>query len=232
MTDLLRSLSLFPVVLTLGAYQVGLWCQKKWKWPIFNPILVAVVLVMAVLTLTGLPNETYQAGTDCISWLLTPATVCLALPLYTQVKVLKKNLPAILAGIAAGTITSLVFIFCLCCLFSLDRTMTLSLLPKSITTAMGMVLSEQSGGIGSLTAAAIIVTGILGSLLGSVLCKLFRIRDPIAQGVAFGTAAHVIGTAKANELGSVQGAVSSLSLAVAGVLTALIFPILSNLFVP
>lgn len=226
MAEFLGGLSLFPLVLTLGAYQVGLWCQKKWKSPLLNPILIAVLLVIGALLITGVSVESYQAGTAGISWLLTPATVCLALPLYTQVKVLKKNIPAILAGIVAGTVTSLAFIFLLCRVFDLETAVTVSLLPKSITTAMGMVLAGQSGGIASLSAAAIIVTGILGSLTGSTLCKLLRIRDPIAQGVAFGTASHVVGTSRANELGSLQGAVSSLSLAVAGVLTAVLFPIM------
>ena len=225
MTEYLSGLSLFPLVLTLGAYQVGLWCQKKWKSPLLNPILIAVLLVIGVLLVTGVSVESYQEGTVGISWLLTPATVCLALPLYTQVKILKKNIPAILAGIVAGTLTSLAFIFLLCRVFGLGEAVTVSLLPKSITTAMGMVLSQQSGGIASLSAAAIIVTGILGSLTGSMLCKLFRISDPIAQGVAFGTASHVVGTSRANELGALQGAVSSLSLAVAGILTAVLFPI-------
>lgn len=225
MAEFLEGLSLFPLVLTFGAYQVGLWCQKKWKSPLLNPILIAVVLVVGVLLLTGFSPAVYQTGTAGISWLLTPATVCLALPLYNQVKLLKKNLPAILTGITAGTLTSLLFVFALCRLFGLDRAMSVSLLPKSITTAMGMVLSGESGGIESLTAAAIIVTGILGSLCGSALCKLFKIRDPIAQGVAFGTASHVVGTSRATELGSVQGAVSSLSLAIAGILTAVLFPV-------
>ena len=226
MAEFLGGLSLFPLVLTLGAYQVGLWCQKKWKSPLLNPILIAVLLVIGVLLVTGVSVEGYQAGTSGISWLLTPATVCLALPLYTQVKLLKKNIPAVFAGILAGTLTSLVFVFFLCRLFCLDRDVTVSLLPKSITTAMGMVLAQNSGGIASLSAAAIIVTGILGSLMGSALCKLFKITDPIAQGVAFGTASHVVGTSRANELGSLQGAVSSLSLAVAGILTAVLFPII------
>lgn len=225
MRELLSQTSLFAVVLTLGAYQIGLWCQKKGKSPLCNPILIATVLVIAALLLTGIPNDTYQEGTGLFSWLLTPATVCLALPMYQQVKVLKKNLPAILAGVAAGTVTSLVVIFFLCRLFSLDKTLTVSLLPKSITTAMGMVLARQAGGLEALSACAIIVTGILGSLLGSGLCRIFRITSPIAQGVAFGTASHVVGTTRAGELGALQGAVSSLSLAVAGILTAIGFPV-------
>ncbi len=225
MADFLQNVPLFALTLTFGAYQLGLWCQKKWKSPLLNPILIAVILVIGFLLVTGIPNESYQAGMTGISWLLTPATVCLALPLYEQIKTLKKNLPAILAGIAAGTVVSLAFILAACKLLALDQVFTVSLLPKSITTAMGMVLSENSGGIGSLTAAAIIVTGILGSLFGSILCKLFRITDPIAQGVAFGTATHVVGTSRANEIGPLQGAVSSLSLAVAGILTAVVFPL-------
>lgn len=229
MAELLASLSFFPLILTVGAYQIGLWCRKKWNHPICNPILIAVVLVIGVLLLTGMPMDAYQSGTASVSWLLTPATVCLALPLYEHVRVLKQNLAAILMGITAGTVSSLGFIFLLSRLFSLDQQLTVSLLPKSITTAMGIVLSGQNGGIPALTTAAIIFTGILGTLVGSVLCKLLKLRDPIAQGAAFGTASHVIGTSKASELGQLQGAVSSLSLTVAGILTAVLFPLVCSL---
>jgi len=225
MIEFLEGISLFPMLLTLGAYQVGLWLRKKWDNPICNPIIVALCLVVAVLLLTGFPVESYQSGTVGLTWLITPATVCLALPLYEQLKILKKNLPAILVGIAAGTVTSLMVVFLMCRAFGLDQQMTVSLLPKSITTAMGMVLSEQNGGIAALTTVVIIVTGILGSLLGTILCKLLKLEHPIAQGVALGTASHVIGTSKANELGALQGAVSSLSLAAAGILTAILFPL-------
>ena len=226
MAEFLENIPLFPIVLTLGAYQVGLWCRKKWKSPLCSPLLIAVVLVIGVLLATGYSTDRYTEGTKVISWLLTPATVCLALPLYEQLKVLKKSLPAILLGIAAGTVTSLFVVFGLCQLWGLDQAVTISLLPKSITTAMGMVLSGESGGIESLTTAVIIITGILGSLAGSVLCKLFKIRDEVAQGVAFGTASHVIGTSRATELSPLTGAVSSLSLTVAGILTAVLFPLI------
>ena len=219
--------ALFPIVLTCGAFQVGLWCQKKWKNPICNPVLIASVLIIGFLLATGYPNADYQTGTALYQWLLTPATVCLALPLYRQLKILGKNLWAILAGITAGTVTSLICVALLSKAFALNDTMLYTLLPKSITTAMGMTLAEQLGGIPSITAAVIIVTGILGSLTGSMLCKLLRLEDPISQGVAFGTASHVIGTSRATELGALQGAVSSLSLAVAGILTAILLPILS-----
>lgn len=226
MTEFLQSISLFPLMLTFGTYQVGVWCQKKTRSPLCNPLLIATILSVAVLLLTKFDLAVYQSSSAWITWLLTPATVSLAVPLYTQLKAFKGELKAILIGIAAGTVASLGFVGVLCVLMKLDRTLTVSLLPKSITTAIGLVLSEQNGGIPALTSAVIIITGILGNLIGSFLCKLLRITDPIAQGVGFGTASHVVGTSRATELDPLAGAVSSLSLVVAGVLTAVIFPFL------
>ena len=226
MTEFLESISLFPLALTFGTYQLGVWCQKKTRSPLCNPLLIATVLSIAVLLLTKFDLAVYQSSSAWITWLLTPATVSLAVPLYTQLKAFKNDLKAILIGIAAGTAASLGFIGIFCALIGLDRALTVSLLPKSITTAIGLVLSEQNGGIPALTSAVIIITGILGNLIGSFLCKLLRITNPIAQGVGFGTAAHVIGTSRATELDPLAGAVSSLSLVVAGILTALVFPFL------
>lgn len=231
MTEFLSPLVWFPLALTVGAYQVGLMCQKKWKTPLANPLLIAVLLVIGVLLLTGVTSSVYQEGMVYISWLLTPATVCLALPLYEQGKLLKDKLGAIVAGVAAGTFACLAVIVGFCLVFRLDRAMGVSLLPKSITTAMAIVLSGQNGGIPALTAIAVFLTGVVGSLSGAAMCKLFRLEDPVAQGVAFGTAAHVIGTSKATELGSLQGAVSSLSLTVAGLLTAVVFPLVCSFLV-
>lgn len=226
MAEFLESVSLFPLVLTLGTYQFGLWCQKKAKNALCNPLLIATILSIVVIVLLDFDLQVYQKGTAGISWLLTPATVCLAVPLYEQLKVLKKHLPAILAGITAGVVTSLVSIFLLCRLFLLDDVITISLLPKSITTAIGLALTEQGGGISALTTFAIVITGILGNLSGSAFCKLLKISDPIAQGVGFGTASHVIGTSRAMEVDPLTGAVSSLSLAVAGIITAVVFPVI------
>lgn len=225
MAEFLQGISLLPIVLTLGAYQVGLWCRKKWNHPIVNPLLIAVILIIGFLLLTGLPLESYQAGTAGLSWLLTPVTVCLAVPLYEQVKQLKKNLPAIAVGVAAGAVTSILVVLCMAWLFRLDRDLTVSLLPKSATSAMSMVLSEQAGGIGTLTTAVSILSGVQGALMGNVLCKLLKLTHPIAQGVALGTASHVVGTTKATEMGALQGAVSSLSLALSGILTAILMPL-------
>ena len=229
MLNFLNELSLFALILTIGTFQIGLWLQKKVKTPLCNPILISVILVVGVLLVTGYPVESYQSGTKGLTWLLTPATVCLALPLCEQLKTLKKNLPAILAGVTAGTLTSLAVLAGMCHLFKLDHQLSVSLLPKSITTAMGVVLSGQNGGIEALTTTVIIVTGIIGALTGSILCKVFRFKDPIAQGVAFGTASHVVGTSRANELSPLTGAVSSLSLACAGIITAILFPLASLL---
>ena len=229
MNEFLSQLPLFSLVLTLGTYQIGLLLQKKWKTPLCNPLLISVALVVGVLMATGFAAEQYQMDMKIFSWLITPATVSLAVPLYQQMQKLKKNLPAIVAGVAAGAITGLVSVFALCALFSLDRQTTVSLLPKSITTAIGMVISGQNGGIEALTSLVIAFTGIVGCVTGPILCKLLKLDHPIAQGVAFGTSAHVIGTSKASELGSIQGAVSSLSLVTAGILTAVLFPFVVTL---
>lgn len=228
MLELLR-LPLFSLCLTLGAYLLGLWCKSKVKHSLCNPFMIAVVLVGAFLLLTQMPMADYQKGMDTIGWLLTPVTVALAVPLYEKLKVLRSNLPAIMAGVVSGAVSSLGMVLGLCILFALPREITVSLLPKSITTAIGMVLSEQGGGIGSLTAGVIAITGLVGVLFGPLFCKLFRLNTPICQGVAYGTASHVIGTSKALEIAPLAGAVSSLSLVVAGLLTAVVFPLVTML---
>ena len=225
MTEFLESITLFPLLLTLGTYQIGVFCQKKTKSALCNPLLIATLLSIGVLLLTDFDLTVYQSGSSWITWLLTPATVSLAVPLYTQLKVFKDELGAILVGVAAGTVASMGFILLACGLLQLDRVLTVSMLPKSITTAIGLILSQEAGGIPALTSAAIVITGILGNLTGSFLCKVLKITDPIAQGVGFGTASHVIGTSRATEVDPLAGAVSSLSLAVAGSLTALVFPL-------
>lgn len=225
MTELLTSIGIWAVVLTLGLYQLGLWLQKKTGLALCNPILIAAAAVIGLLLGLDIPNETYQQGMKQISWLLTPSTVCLAIPLYTQLSALKGNLKAIFLGIGAGTGISIGLIAGLCALYGLDQTMVITLLPKSVTSAMAIALSESGGGIVALTAAAVIVTGVFGNMAGPWLCRLFRLTDPVAQGVAYGTAAHVIGTARAREHSELAGAVSSLSLVVAGILTAVLFPL-------
>jgi putative effector of murein hydrolase len=217
-----------PVVLTLLAYRAAAEIQKRFKSPLLNPILVAVLLILGFLGLTGMELTAYQSGVSYLSWLMTPATICLAISMYEQFQALRKNTGLILAGVAAGAISCLFIILVLCLLLNFDRQLTVSLLPKSVTTAIGVPLSQMAGGLSPITTAAIILTGITANVLGPALCRLFRLTDEVAKGTAFGTAGHVIGTAKATELGPLTGAVSSLSLVVAGLLTAIVLPLLTN----
>lgn len=221
----LLEIGILPVIVTLLAFRIGQFFQQKTKSPLCNPILIAVILVLLFLTGTGMELSNYQQGTSLLSWLMTPATVCLAISMYEQFQVLRKSTPMILAGVAAGALCCLLTVLLFALAAGFDRTLTVSLLPKSVTTAIGVPLSQIAGGMDSITTAAIILTGITASVLGPGLCRLFRLTDEVSRGVAFGTAGHVIGTAKANELSALTGAVSSLSLVVAGLLTAVILPL-------
>ena len=225
MTELLQ-IGVLPVVLTFLAFQLGRVIQEKTKLAICNPILLGVVLVIVVLKATAMPLEDYQQGVKLISWLITPATVCLAIPMYEQLQVLRKNLVAILAGIVSGALSCLAVLIAVSLLLGLDKAVAVSLLPKGITTAIGLPLSELYGGYGAITTIGITVSGLSGYMFGPAWCRWFHITDPVAQGVAFGTSSHVMGTSRANALDPLIGAVSSLSLVVAGLMTALIFPFL------
>lgn len=228
MTEFLSGSAFFCIALTLITFAFSSALQKKLKIALLNPILVSAAIIMAVLTLLDIPNSVYQAGCKALSFLLTPATICLAISFYEQFQRLKKHMAAILLGVLLGTLCSLGSIFLMCKLFQLADPLTLSLLPKSVTTAIGVALSEEIGGIGAITTAAIIITGIFGNVAGPALCKIFRIRSEVAQGVAFGTSAHVIGTSKATEMGQLAGAVSSLSLTIAGIVTAVLMSFLAQ----
>ena len=229
MSEFLQNFSLFPIVLTLLCFQIGLWINKKWKNPLTTPLLIAVLLVIGVLLLTKYPSGQYQDGMQLFQWLLTPATVCLAVPLYQQMRVLKKSLPGILVGVIAGTITALGSILLLCKCFHLSREVSVPLLTKSVTTAIGLALTEQNDGLVALAPVGTFITGMTGCVLGFFMCKLFRLKKPEAQGAAFGTAAHVIGASKASEIGDLPSAVGSLSLTISGVLTAVLFPFVVKL---
>lgn len=219
MSELFLNSAYFGVTLSLAAYAVGRWLKKRIKKPFANPLLISIILVIGCLLLLGVEYEVYQQSAQYLSYLLTPATVCLAIPLYQQLELLKKNWKAVIGGIAAGVVSSLVSVLALSALFALTHEQYVSLLPKSITTAIGMGVSEELGGIVTLTAAAIILTGVLGSVIAQWVCRIFRIRERIAVGIAMGTSSHAIGTTRALEIGEVEGAMSSLSIAVAGLMT-------------
>ena len=201
---------------------------KKFKFALFNPLLISVVLTIAVLLTAHISYDTFYEGAKYLSYLLTPATVCLAVPLYEKLSLLKSNWKAIFAGILSGVITTLCSVFVMSKLFHLTHEEYVTLLPKSITTAIGMGVSEELGGYVTLTVAMIIITGIFGNVIAVSVCRLFRINDPIAKGVSIGSAAHALGTAKALEIGEVEGAMSSLSIVVAGLLTVVGASIFAN----
>lgn len=218
----------FCLLLTLLAFAFGSAIQSRWKLALLNPILISALLIIGTLKLLDIPNTVYQEGCKVLSYLLTPATICLAISFYEQFQNLRQHLTAVILGVLAGAVSCLASVYLLCTVFGLDQVLTISLLPKSITTAIGVSLSQELGGIAAIATAAIIFTGIFGNVFGTLLCRIFGIRDEIAQGVAFGTASHVIGTSRAVELGQLTGAVSSLSLTVCGLMTALILSMVAQ----
>ena len=221
MKEILCNSAYFGVTVSLIGYGAGIMLKKKFKYAFLNPLLISIIFVIGVVMLCGVDYESYENSAQYLSYLLTPATVCLAVPLYQQITLLKKNLAAVACGILAGVLASLGSVLLLAFLFGLEHDVYVTLLPKSITTAIGMGVSEELGGLVTITVAVIIVTGVIGNVIGEAVCKLFRIYEPIAKGLALGTSSHAIGTAKALEMGEVEGAMSSLAIAVAGLLTVI-----------
>ena len=230
MNELMLNSATIGVVISLLSYFLGIFLKKKTRSDFFNPLLISILLVIAFLLLFDIEYESYNHSAKYLSYLLTPATVCLAIPLYQKIALLKKYPVAILVAITSGVLTSLLSILGLSLLFKLSYEEFVTLLPKSITTAIGIGVSEELGGYQSITAAAIILTGILGNLIGTLVCKVFRIRHAISRGLAFGTSSHAIGTTKAMELGETEGAMSSLSIVVAGLLTVVLASVLAMLY--
>ena len=221
---------MFGIILTIIAFEIGVTIRNKWRNPLLNPILIATILIIGFLTITGISYDTYKVGGDYISFFLGPVTVLLAVPLYRHIQALKNAWLPILAGIVVGSTVSIVCVIACAKIFGISKTLMLSLIPKSITIPMGSVVSEQIGGIPSITIVSIVITGITGAVTAPLVCRFFRIKNPVAQGVAIGTSSHALGTTKAMEIGEVQGAMSSLSIGVAGVVTVFITPILLRVF--
>lgn len=209
----------FGVTVSIVAYGLGCLLKNKFKLAIFNPLLISIIITILILLVSHIDYNTYYTGAKYLSYLLTPATVCLAVPLYEKLDLLKSNWKAILAGILSGVLTTLCCILVMSLIFGLSHEEYITFLPKSITTAIGMGVSEELGGYVTLTVAVIIITGILGNILAPFICKWFHIKEPIAKGIAIGSASHAIGTTKALEMGEVEGAMSGLSIAVSGILT-------------
>lgn len=227
--DFLAESVYFGVLLTLTTYGIGLWLKKRLGWALLNPLLISVILCIGFLYATHISYESYMQGTGVISYLLTPATVCLAVPLYEQTEHLRRNARAVTLGITAGVISSLFSILGMVLLLGMECHDFITLLPKSITTAIGMGLSEELGGNVPVTIMAIIITGITGNIFAEAFLKLTRISDPTAKGIAIGSASHVIGTSKAMEIGQTEGAMSSLAIVTSGVLTVIVASLISFL---
>ncbi len=228
MKDMLVNSVYFGVVLTLICYEIGLLIKKKVKTSLANPLLIATIIIVSVLVGLGIDYETYKASVQPINYLLTPATVCLAIPLYRQLTLLKKYPLAILGGVLAGVVTAMVSIFLMSLAFGLNHQEYVSILPKSITTAIGIGISGKMGGLVTLTVLSISITGISGTVLAEYWLKLLRIEEPIAKGLAIGTASHALGTTKAMEMGKIEGAMSSLSIVVTGILTVIAIQVFAN----
>lgn len=219
MHDFIASSAYFGVFVSLAAYFLGMILRKKTGLSILNPLLLSVILVMALLAALKIDYAAYNQSAELLSSLLTPATICLAVPLYEQIALLRRHKKAILLGVLSGVITSLMCVLVLSLIFGLDHASYVTLLPKSITTAIGMGVCEELGGYVPITVAVILLTGILGNIIAQSVCRIFGITEPVARGVAIGTSSHAIGTTRAMELGEVEGAMSSLSIVIAGVLT-------------
>lgn len=220
----------FGVFLSLAGYGVGLFMKRKFKSALFNPLLIAIIIVIAVLKVTGIQYKDYNEGAKYISYLLTPATVCLSIPLYRQLSILKKNFKAVAAGIISGVLSSMGSVLAMSVLFGLTHQQYVTLLPKSITTAIGMGVSEELGGIVTITVAVIIVTGIIGNIIAEPVCKLLHITEPVAIGIGIGSSAHAVGTARAFEIGETEGAMSSLSIAVSGLVTVIMASVFAGFY--
>lgn len=219
MVEILSNSAYFGLVISLFSYQIALIIKNRLKFVLFNPLLVSVALCIGILLACDVPYSKFMASSEMIGYLLIPATASLAVPLYEQIELLKSNWVAILAGIVSGILSGLTTIFILALIFGLNHELYVTLLSKSVTTPIGIAISSQLGGIVTISVSVIIITGVSGAMLGEYIFKWLKIDAPIAQGVALGTASHAMGTAKAIELGDIQAAMASLSIAVTGILT-------------
>lgn len=215
----------FGIIVSIIAFEVGLFIYKKTKFPLFNPLLIAIGLVISFLYLTEIDLDTYNIGGSYISFFLWPATVALAIPLYKRWELLKKNIIPVLGGVIIGSFVAVFSVLYMSWIFGLDAKLTASLIPKSVTTPIGVELTKQLGGFPPVTVVSIVFSGIIGAILSPLICKIFRIKDKIAIGISIGTASHALGTTKALELGETEGAMSGLAIGLAGLITVLIIPI-------
>ncbi|NBI06823.1 LrgB family protein [Senegalia massiliensis] len=220
----------FGILISIVAFEIGLYTYKKTKIPVLHPLLISITLIILVLSIFDIQLSSYEKGGDILSLFLGPVTVALAIPLYKQIELLKKHKMPILIGIFTGVLTSFISVVSLTKIFNYDIKMVYSLVPKSITTPIGIEVSQTIGGIPSITVVAIVITGIIGAIIAPLVCKIFKIDDKVARGIAIGTSSHAVGTAKAMEMGETEGAMSGLAMGISGLITALLVPLLIVIF--
>ncbi len=225
MKEIIRS-PLFALLISILAYEIGIFINKKTRIAFFNPLMIAIALVIGTLLALHIPLEDYKKGGDFISLFLTPATVILAVPLYKNINSLKKDYVAILGGVIIGSVTAILSVWAMAKAFGLSKELIASLIPKSITTPLGIELSTQIKGIPSVTVAAIIITGIFGAVFAEWLLKVCKITDKTAKGIAIGTSSHALGTTKAVDIGETEGAMSGLAIGLAGLVTVIVATVL------
>ena len=215
----------FGIILSFAAYEIGKWINSKVKNPIANPLLIAILLIIGFLTVTGIPYDQYKKGGDIIAFFIAPATVAMILDLYANLDSLKANLLPIFVGVLLGSIFSVTMALLLSKAFGFDKEIITSMVPQSITTAIAISLTSEYNGIVALTAMVVVFRGVVGAAMAPAIMKICKIEDPVAQGVAIGTAAHAVGTSQARQMGKIQGAMSGLSIAVAGIITVFLMPV-------
>ncbi|MBP5661263.1 MAG: LrgB family protein [Lachnospiraceae bacterium] len=227
MSDFILSSSFFGIALSFVTYMFFALIREKFriKNPLFNPLLWSSTVIIVFLLATGIDYEVYNASAQYVSYWLTPVTICLAIPLYRRIKELKENIVAIVISIICGCIGHALVMVVIATAVKMQNVLTYSVMPKSVTTAIAMALSEKLGGIPAVTIVGVTVAGMTGAVLGPTILKIVRVKDPVAQGLAMGTASHAVGTSKAMELGEIQGAMSSLAIVVTGILTVIVVPI-------
>lgn len=226
MKEAVFSSPFFGITISIVAYSIGVWINKKTKLAILNPLLISYLIIIPALIIFEIPLEWYERGGDIINMFLSPATAVLAITIYRQREILRKHILSVLGGTIAGSITSLAVVYLMCRMFTLPDEITASMLPKSITTPMAIAVSESIGGIEAVTVLAVIITGISGNILSPILIRIFKVKNEIAQGMAIGASSHAVGTSKAIELGEVQGALSSIALVMSGIVTVILSLIL------
>lgn len=217
---------LFGILISLSAFEIGLFIYKKTKFAVFNPLLISVTLIIVFMLTFDIELDTYKKGGDIINFFLGPATVALAVPLYKRITLLKENLIPILVSVFLGSFTAIFSVFLVGKIFGMESRMIATLFPKSITTAIAIDLAKSMDAEVPITVVAVVWTGICGAIIGPTVCSLMKIKSKVAAGLAIGTASHAVGTSKAMEMGETEGAMSGLAIVLAGIATVILVPIL------